>query len=119
MSYASLMGTAACVPTSHAVRARRRGPWAWSSRRSVKPPPTRRADMEQVFRAAACVNATTRQTAVSASTAAEELHRAAVEADADLIVSGASGDSRMREWFLGGVTRDLLAEAPVCCLTSH
>ncbi|WP_173009304.1 hypothetical protein [Methylobacterium sp. P1-11] len=43
------------------------------------------------------VNATTRQVAVSASTAAEELQRAAVDADADLIVSGAFGYSRLRE----------------------
>ena len=38
---------------------------------------------------------------------------------ADLIVTGAYGYSRMREWFFGGVTRDLLAGASVCCLMSH
>ncbi|GJE13503.1 universal stress protein [Methylobacterium longum] len=80
-----------------------------------------RSEIEDVARYLALhgVNATTRQVAVSASTAAEELQRAAVEADADLIVSGAFGYSRLREWFFGGVTRDLLGEASVCCLMSH
>lgn len=44
----------------------------------------------------------------------------AAEADgADLIVSGAFGYSRLREWFFGGVTRNLLDHSPVCCLMSH
>jgi nucleotide-binding universal stress UspA family protein len=38
---------------------------------------------------------------------------------ADLLVVGAYGHSRAREWILGGVTRDLLQSAPVCCLMSH
>lgn len=38
---------------------------------------------------------------------------------ADLIVSGAYGHSRMREWLFGGVTQDLLNGAPVPCLMSH
>lgn len=38
---------------------------------------------------------------------------------ADLIVSGAFGQSRAREWIFGGVTRDLLNETRVCCLLSH
>ena len=37
----------------------------------------------------------------------------------DLIVAGAYGHSRMREWMLGGVTRQLLTAAPICCLMSH
>jgi len=40
-------------------------------------------------------------------------------AGADLIVAGAFGHSRTREWVFGGVTRDLLDHAPVCCLFSH
>lgn len=43
----------------------------------------------------------------------------AIENGVDLIVSGAYGHSRMREWMFGGVTLDLLEEAPVCCLMSH
>ncbi|MEE7501940.1 universal stress protein [Methylobacterium mesophilicum] len=65
------------------------------------------------------VRAAPRRIAPSGWTVAEELRRAAVEADADLIVTGAYGYSRVREWFFGGVTRDLLAEASVCCLMSH
>ncbi|CAX25935.1 MAG: universal stress protein [Methylorubrum extorquens] len=44
---------------------------------------------------------------------------AAAEQAADLIVTGAYGHGRLREWVFGGVTRDLLAGAPVCCLMSH
>jgi nucleotide-binding universal stress UspA family protein len=43
----------------------------------------------------------------------------ALENGADLIVSGAYGHSRMREWMFGGVTLDLLEAAPICCLMSH
>jgi len=38
---------------------------------------------------------------------------------ADLMVTGAFGHSRYREWFLGGVTRDLLGSAPVPLLIAH
>ena len=38
---------------------------------------------------------------------------------ADLMVAGAFGHSRYREWFLGGVTRDLLGSAPVPLLIAH
>lgn len=38
---------------------------------------------------------------------------------ADLIVAGAYGHSRLREWIFGGVTRDLIETTPVCCLMSH
>lgn len=41
------------------------------------------------------------------------------EHEADLIVSGAYGRSRLAEWVFGGVTRDLLLAAPVCCLLCH
>ncbi len=43
----------------------------------------------------------------------------AAERRADLIVAGAYGHSRMREWALGGVTASLLSAAPVPCLFSH
>jgi nucleotide-binding universal stress UspA family protein len=39
--------------------------------------------------------------------------------DADLIVTGAYGHSRLGEWFFGGVTRSLLDEAPCCLMMSH
>ncbi|MCS6757736.1 MAG: universal stress protein [Candidatus Devosia euplotis] len=41
--------------------------------------------------------------------AAQSTINAAKAADADLIVSGTYGHSRLREWLVGGVTRDLLA----------
>jgi len=50
---------------------------------------------------------------------ANEVIRFAQEKKADLIVAGAYGHSRFGEWVLGGVTRDLLAGTPVCCLFSH
>lgn len=37
----------------------------------------------------------------------------------DLLVAGAYGHSRVREWALGGVTRDLLLRAGRCALVSH
>jgi len=37
----------------------------------------------------------------------------AYECDADLLVMGAYGHSRVREFLFGGVTRDLLAASPL------
>jgi len=53
------------------------------------------------------------------TTAAAELIRAAQTMQADLIVAGAYGHSRLEEWIFGGVTRELLQSAPICCLFSH
>ena len=41
------------------------------------------------------------------------------EVGGDLLVAGAYGHSRVREWALGGVTRDLLLRAGRCSLVSH
>jgi nucleotide-binding universal stress UspA family protein len=38
---------------------------------------------------------------------------------ADLLVTGAYGHSRRGEWMFGGMTRELLATSPICCLMSH
>lgn len=65
------------------------------------------------------VNATARVVKPSGWTVADDLRTAASEFDADLIVTGAYGYSRLREWFFGGVTRDLLSKGPVSCLMSH
>lgn len=51
--------------------------------------------------------------------AADEITIFAREHDADLIVCGAYGHSRMREWMFGGMTLELLESTPVCCLMSH
>ena len=50
---------------------------------------------------------------------ADELILVAEQQGADLIVAGAYGHARVREWVLGGVTRDLLTHCPKCCLLSH
>jgi nucleotide-binding universal stress UspA family protein len=53
------------------------------------------------------------------ATVGDEIIQAAERVGADLIVSGAYGHSRMREWVFGGVTCDLLEHAPMCCLMTH
>lgn len=50
---------------------------------------------------------------------AAELNAIVQEQGADLLVAGAYGHSRVREWVLGGVTRDLLLRAGRCVLVSH
>jgi nucleotide-binding universal stress UspA family protein len=50
---------------------------------------------------------------------AAQLIRLARDEGADLIVVGAYGHSRLGEWMFGGMTRDLLATSPICCLMSH
>ena len=51
----------------------------------------------------------------------ESVHLAAIAQDleADLIVAGAFGHSRLREWAFGGVTQDLLTRSERCTLVSH
>ena len=50
---------------------------------------------------------------------ATRLSTIAGEQGADILVAGAYGHSRLREWVLGGVTRDLLLRTDGCCLVSH
>ena len=50
---------------------------------------------------------------------ATQLNAVAAEQQADLIVAGAYGHSRLREWAFGGVTRDILLHADRCSLVSH
>ena len=49
----------------------------------------------------------------------ERLRSAADDVQADFIVAGAYGHSRLREWVLGGVTRDLLLGGTRGVLVSH
>jgi nucleotide-binding universal stress UspA family protein len=49
--------------------------------------------------------------------AAVQLTNLAQAEGADLLVVGAYGHSRLGEWFFGGVTHDLLATSPICCLS--
>ncbi|GAB6842159.1 nucleotide-binding universal stress UspA family protein [Methylorubrum rhodinum] len=48
-----------------------------------------------------------------------EILRFAQMHDADLLVMGAYGHSRLREWVLGGVTREILQRSPICSLMCH
>jgi nucleotide-binding universal stress UspA family protein len=50
---------------------------------------------------------------------AELLRFIAEGRNADVIVAGAYGHGRLREWMLGGVTKDLLLRAERCSLVSH
>lgn len=50
--------------------------------------------------------------------ATETLAGIATEIEADLVVAGAYGHSRIREWAFGGVTRDLLLHERRCTLLS-
>jgi len=50
--------------------------------------------------------------------AAEILHFAHNE-NADLIVAGGYGHSRLGEWIFGGVTHDLLTAHATCCMLAH
>ena len=50
---------------------------------------------------------------------AAQLDRIASAVDAGVIVAGAYGHSRFREWILGGVTQFLVTQATRCALLSH
>ncbi len=50
---------------------------------------------------------------------AVRLSAIAQDLGADVVVAGAYGHNRVREWALGGVTRDLLLRADRCPLLSH
>lgn len=50
---------------------------------------------------------------------ADHLVQFAVNEEADLLVAGAYGHSRVGEWIFGGMTRSILASCPFCCLMSH
>ena len=43
----------------------------------------------------------------------------ALDREAGLIVAGGYGHSRLREWVLGGVTRSLIADSPICLALAH
>ncbi|KOX58766.1 MULTISPECIES: universal stress protein [Methylobacterium] len=49
----------------------------------------------------------------------DEILRFAHDHQADLIVMGAYGHSRLREWIFGGATRHILHATNVCCLMAH
>jgi nucleotide-binding universal stress UspA family protein len=51
--------------------------------------------------------------------AVEQLASHASDIGADVIVAGAYGHTRLREWVFGGVTRDLITNSKVCSVLSH
>jgi nucleotide-binding universal stress UspA family protein len=51
--------------------------------------------------------------------AVEQLAVHASDTSADLIVAGAYGHSRLREWIFGGVTNDLITRSARCSFLSH
>ena len=65
------------------------------------------------------VNAIPFRQSPDGASVAVSLQEAAKAVGAGLIVSGAYGHNRVREWFFGGVTRALLDHCPICCLMSH
>jgi nucleotide-binding universal stress UspA family protein len=65
------------------------------------------------------INANPRVVLLQQGSGAAALIKFAQEDGADLLVTGAYGHSRLGEWIFGGVTRDLLATSPICCLMSH
>ena len=60
-----------------------------------------------------------REAVAANGSAAQQLAAVAHDLNADLIVAGAFGHSRLREWAFGGVTRDLLLRGDRCVLSSH
>ncbi|WP_157944651.1 universal stress protein [Mangrovicella endophytica] len=53
------------------------------------------------------------------SSVADELWDCSARYGADLVVCGAYGHSRLREWMFGGVTKDVLDDTRIACLLSH
>ena len=51
--------------------------------------------------------------------AGAQLDRTASEVGAGVVVAGAYGHSRLREWILGGVTRQLINPSKRCSLLSR
>ena len=51
--------------------------------------------------------------------ATDKIREAAYAIKADLIVMGAYGHSRLREWMLGGATRELLSVCDTALLMMH
>ena len=56
---------------------------------------------------------------LSAGDGGSQLDAIASEARVDIIVAGAYGHSRLREWIFGGVTHHLLQKSTTCALLAH
>lgn len=76
-------------------------------------------DAAAAFLRANGVKVTVENTPPGKVPAAEAIAAAATTHRSGIIVLGAYGHSRLREWAFGGVTRDLLKSPPLPCLFSH
>ena len=76
-------------------------------------------DAATAFLRANGVKVTVENTPPGKASAAEAIAAAAAAHRSDVVVLGAYGHSRLREWAFGGVTRDLLKAPPLPCLFSH
>ena len=56
---------------------------------------------------------------IAVDTDATQLIAIAKQQGADIVIAGAYGHSRLRQWVLGGVTNDLLQRVDLCSLLSH
>jgi nucleotide-binding universal stress UspA family protein len=65
------------------------------------------------------INAERRVEIQARGSRADQIIGWADDEEADLLVTGAYGHSRLNEWMFGGMTRDLLTTSPICCLMSH
>ena len=59
------------------------------------------------------------QACISSGDDAARLRQIAEDQDAGVLVAGAYGHSRVREWVFGGVTHDLLLHGNCCALVAH
>jgi nucleotide-binding universal stress UspA family protein len=65
------------------------------------------------------VKATVDVVASSGRETSDVLRQQAADINADLIVMGGYGHSRMREWIFGGVTKSMIENPPVPVLLAH
>jgi nucleotide-binding universal stress UspA family protein len=86
----------------------------------VKEPGSETESINDVYQLLAChgIRATIRIVEPGVETEVD-LVRLAQESKSDLIVAGAYGRSRLREWAFGGVTRGLLKQNSIACQLSH
>jgi len=56
---------------------------------------------------------------LSGGDAGKQLGMLSADYNADIVLAGAYGHSRLREWAFGGVTRHLLEQTSACTLLMH
>ncbi len=66
-----------------------------------------------------CIGSTAHTLEMGSLSPAQRIVEFAARVEAGMVVCGAYGHTRLREWAFGGVTRDLMRHCPVPCLLSH